>query len=162
MIRPDGDNRRGAHDRLRPETKCRALRLVNNGQIADDMRPMSTSSTRRNRFVQFANAWRDPARRRRTEYSHLTLSRVYEWMSPVYRWSPYITSAAWNTAEGLRVDTGCTSSASKESPAKGNRRQAGPTGFLTAAARSRRGTRQDVHGGRRPQQRRPGRSSGPA
>jgi ribonucleotide monophosphatase NagD (HAD superfamily) len=40
------------------------------------------------------------------EYSHLTLSRVYEWMAQGVPVVAMHRSTAWTTTEGLRIDTG--------------------------------------------------------
>jgi HAD superfamily hydrolase (TIGR01450 family) len=71
------------------------------------------------------------------EYSHLTLSRVYEWMT---RGVPVIAmhrSTAWNTADGLRIDTGMYLTGMEE--ASGRKAVAvgkpAPAGFEVAAAR---------------------------
>ena len=97
--------------------------LVNNGQIADDMRgidivdpaAMDSFGSQTPDVILLGGAG--------PEYSHLTLSRVCEWMSAGVPVVAMHRSAAWNTAEGLRVDTGCTSSARRNLRPQGNRRR---------------------------------------
>lgn len=71
------------------------------------------------------------------EFSHLTLSRVYEWMT---RDVPVIAmhrSTAWKTTDGLRIDTGMyligmEQASGRQAIAVG---KPAPAGFLAAAAR---------------------------
>jgi HAD superfamily hydrolase (TIGR01450 family) len=71
------------------------------------------------------------------EFSHLTLSRVYEWMT---RDVPVIAmhrSTAWKTSDGLRIDTGMyligmEQASGRQVTAVG---KPAPAGFLAAAAR---------------------------
>jgi len=71
------------------------------------------------------------------EFSHLALSRVYEWMT---RDVPVIAmhrSTAWKTSEGLRIDTGMyligmEQASGRQAIAVG---KPAPAGFLAAAAR---------------------------
>ncbi|MEI6252158.1 MAG: HAD-IIA family hydrolase [Mycobacteriaceae bacterium] len=71
------------------------------------------------------------------EFSHLTLSRIYEWMT---RDVPIIAmhrSTAWNTADGLRIDTGMyligmEETSGRKAVAVG---KPAPAGFEVAAAR---------------------------
>jgi HAD superfamily hydrolase (TIGR01450 family) len=71
------------------------------------------------------------------EFSHLTLSRVYEWMT---RDVPVIAmhrSTAWKTSDGLRIDTGMyligmEQASGRQAIAVG---KPAPAGFLAAAAR---------------------------
>jgi HAD superfamily hydrolase (TIGR01450 family) len=71
------------------------------------------------------------------EFSHLTLSRVYEWMT---RDVPVIAmhrSTAWKTSDGLRIDTGMyligmEQASGRQVIAVG---KPAPAGFLAAAAR---------------------------
>ena len=71
------------------------------------------------------------------EYGHLTLSRVYEWMTQGVPVVAMHRSTAWNTADGLRIDTGMYLVGMEE--ASGRRAVAvgkpAPAGFETAAAR---------------------------
>lgn len=71
------------------------------------------------------------------EYSHVTLSRVYEWMSAGVPVVAMHRSTAWKTADGLRVDTGMylvglEQTSGREAVAVG---KPAPAGFLAAAAR---------------------------
>lgn len=71
------------------------------------------------------------------EFSHLTLSRVYEWMT---RDVPVIAmhrSTAWKTSDGLRIDTGMyligmEQASGRQATSVG---KPAPAGFLAAAAR---------------------------
>ena len=71
------------------------------------------------------------------QFSHLTLSRVYEWMT---RDVPVIAmhrSTSWKTSEGLRIDTGMyligmEQASGRQVTAVG---KPAPAGFLAAAAR---------------------------
>jgi HAD superfamily hydrolase (TIGR01450 family) len=71
------------------------------------------------------------------EYSHLTLSRIYDWMT---RGVPVVAmhrSTAWNTADGLRIDTGMyligmEETSGRKAVAVG---KPAPAGFELAAAR---------------------------
>ena len=71
------------------------------------------------------------------EYSHLTLSRVYEWMTQGVPVIAMHRSTAWNTADGLRIDTGMYLTGMEE--ASGRKAVAvgkpAPAGFEMAAAR---------------------------
>jgi len=71
------------------------------------------------------------------EYSHLTLSRVYEWMTQGVPVIAMHRSPAWNTADGLRIDTGMYLVGMEQ--ASGRRAVAvgkpAPAGFEVAAAR---------------------------
>ncbi len=71
------------------------------------------------------------------EYSHLTLSRVYEWMTQGVPVIAMHRSTAWNTADGLRIDTGMyligmEESSGRKAVAVG---KPAPAGFEVAAAR---------------------------
>ena len=71
------------------------------------------------------------------EYSHLTLSRVYEWMAQGVPVVAMHRSTAWTTTEGLRIDTGMYLIGMEETSGR-NATAVGkpaPAGFLTAAAR---------------------------
>lgn len=69
------------------------------------------------------------------EYSHLTLSWVYDWMAQGVPVVAMHRSTAWNTADGLRVDTGIYLTGMEE--AAGRTATAvgkpAPEGFLSAA-----------------------------
>ena len=71
------------------------------------------------------------------EYTHLTLSRVYEWMTQGVPVIAMHRSTAWATTEGLRIDTGMYLIGMEETSGR-NATAVGkpaPAGFLTAAAR---------------------------
>ncbi|WP_264001595.1 HAD hydrolase-like protein, partial [Mycolicibacterium gadium] len=71
------------------------------------------------------------------EYSHRTLSRVYEWMAQGVPVVAMHRSTAWTTAEGLRIDTGMYLIGMEETSgrkATGVGKPA-PAGFLASAAR---------------------------
>lgn len=71
------------------------------------------------------------------EFSHLTLSRVYEWMTQGVPVVAMHRSTAWKTADGLRIDTGMyligmEQTSGHQATAVG---KPAPAGFLAAAAR---------------------------
>lgn len=71
------------------------------------------------------------------EYDHVTLSRVYEWMAQGVPVVAMHRSTSWNTAEGLRVDTGMylvglEETSGRKATAVG---KPAPEGFLAAASR---------------------------
>jgi HAD superfamily hydrolase (TIGR01450 family) len=71
------------------------------------------------------------------EYDHVTLSRVYDWMAQGVPVVAMHRSMSWNTAEGLRVDTGMylvgmEETSGRKAVAVG---KPAPEGFLAAAAR---------------------------
>ena len=71
------------------------------------------------------------------EYSHLTLSRIYDWMTQGVPVVAMHRSTAWNTAEGLRIDTGMyligmEQTSGRKAVAVG---KPAPAGFEVAAAR---------------------------
>ncbi len=71
------------------------------------------------------------------EYNHLTLSRVYDWMAQGVPVVAMHRSTSWNTAEGLRIDTGMyligmEETSGRKATAVG---KPAPAGFLAAAAR---------------------------
>jgi len=113
-----------------PGAKCF---LVNSGQIAEDMHGVDVVYPGANPdtpdVVLLGGAG--------SEYDHVTLSRVYEWMA---RGVPVVAmhrSTAWNTTEGLRVDTGMyligmEQTSGRKATAVG---KPAPEGFLAAAAR---------------------------
>jgi HAD superfamily hydrolase (TIGR01450 family) len=117
-----------------PDARCL---LVNNGQIADDMPGIdlvdslecdaAVPDTPDVILLGGAGA----------EYSHLTLSRVYDWMAQGVPVVAMHRSTAWNTAEGLRIDTGMyligmEETSGRKATAVG---KPAPAGFLAAAAR---------------------------
>ncbi|MCW2731398.1 MAG: HAD-superfamily hydrolase, subfamily [Mycobacterium sp.] len=72
-----------------------------------------------------------------SEYDHVTLSRVYDWMAQGVPVVAMHRSTAWNTAEGLRVDTGMyligmEQTSGRKATAVG---KPAPEGFLAAAGR---------------------------
>lgn len=71
------------------------------------------------------------------EYSHLTLSRVYEWMTQGVPVVAMHRSTAWTTRDGLRIDTGMyligmEQTSGRKATAVG---KPAPAGFLASAAR---------------------------
>ena len=71
------------------------------------------------------------------EFTHLTLSRVYEWMAQGVPVVAMHRSTAWKTVEGLRIDTGMyligmEETCGRKAVAVG---KPAPAGFLAAAAR---------------------------
>jgi HAD superfamily hydrolase (TIGR01450 family) len=71
------------------------------------------------------------------EYDHLTLSRVYDWMAQGVPVVAMHRSTAWNTTEGLRIDTGMyligmEETSGRKATAVG---KPAPAGFLAAASR---------------------------
>lgn len=117
-----------------PGAKCF---LVNSGQIAEDMRgvdviyPSEVTGANSDTpdVVLLGGAG--------SEYDHVTLSRVYDWMA---RGVPVVAmhrSTAWNTTEGLRIDTGMyligmEQTSGRKATAVG---KPAPEGFLAAAGR---------------------------
>jgi HAD superfamily hydrolase (TIGR01450 family) len=109
--------------------------LVNSGQIADDMPGID---------IIDSEAWDGSGQPdvvllggAGNEYNHLTLSRVYDWMS---RGVPVVAmhrSMSWTTSEGLRIDTGMYLIGMEETSgrkATGVGKPA-PAGFQAAASR---------------------------
>jgi HAD superfamily hydrolase (TIGR01450 family) len=117
-----------------PDARCF---LVNSGQIAEDMpgidivyaHDVVSSNPATPDVILLGGAG--------SEYDHVTLSRVYDWMA---RGVPVVAmhrSTAWNTAEGLRVDTGMyligmEQTSGRKATAVG---KPAPEGFLAAAGR---------------------------
>ena len=117
-----------------PGAKCF---LVNSGQIAEDMRGVDVvypnevtgANSDTPDVVLLGGAG--------SEYDHVTLSRVYDWMA---RGVPVVAmhrSTAWNTTEGLRIDTGMyligmEQTSGRKATAVG---KPAPEGFLAAAGR---------------------------
>ena len=71
------------------------------------------------------------------QYTHLTLSRVYDWMTQGVPVIAMHRSTAWNTVEGLRIDTGMyligmEQTSGRKAVAVG---KPAPAGFQAAAAR---------------------------
>ena len=110
--------------------------LVNDGDIAEDMAGLE--------LVYPADGPVPPERPdvillggAGPQYSHLTLSRVYEWMTAGVPVVAMHRSTAWKTADGLRVDTGMyliglEQTSGRDALAVG---KPAPAGFLAAAAR---------------------------
>ena len=112
--------------------------LVNNGQIADDMPGIDIVDSMiyddgivpdTPDVILLGGAG--------PEYSHLTLSRVYEWMAQGVPVVAMHRSTAWTTTEGLRIDTGMyligmEETSGRKATAVG---KPAPAGFLASAAR---------------------------
>ncbi|MBV9512859.1 MAG: HAD-IIA family hydrolase [Mycobacteriaceae bacterium] len=72
-----------------------------------------------------------------SEYDHLTLSRVYDWMAQGVPVVAMHRSTSWTTTEGLRIDTGMyligmEQTSGRKATAVG---KPAPAGFLAAASR---------------------------
>ncbi len=117
-----------------PDAKCF---LVNSGEIAEDMpgidivyaHDVTGSNPDTPDVVLLGGAG--------SEYDHVTLSRVYDWMAQGVPVVAMHRSTAWNTAEGLRVDTGMyligmEQTSGRTATAVG---KPAPEGFLAAAGR---------------------------
>lgn len=115
-----------------PHARCF---LVNSGQIADDMPGVdvidsdSFAATEVPDVVLLGGAG--------PEYNHTTLSRVYDWMAQGVPVVAMHRSTSWDTAEGLRIDTGMYLIGMEET--SGRKVTAvgkpAPAGFLAAAGR---------------------------
>lgn len=118
-----------------PHARCL---LVNSGDISEDMPGVdivnsavceSPEAPERPDVVVLGGAG--------PEYGHLTLSRVYDWMTQGVPVVAMHRSTAWNTADGLRIDTGIYLTGMEQ--ASGRTAVAvgkpAPTGFRVAAAR---------------------------
>jgi HAD superfamily hydrolase (TIGR01450 family) len=106
--------------------------LVNSGQIAEDMPGIDIvdcAGTDTPDVVLLGGAG--------PEYSHLTLSRVYDWMAQGVPVVAMHRSTSWNTTEGLRIDTGMYLIGMEETSGRSATAvgKPAPAGFLTAAAR---------------------------
>ena len=87
-----------------PDARCF---LVNSGQIAEDMPGIN---------IVYSSEFDDGTvpytpdvvllGGAGSEYNHLTLSRVYDWMAQGVPVVAMHRSTSWNTTEGLRIDTG--------------------------------------------------------
>jgi HAD superfamily hydrolase (TIGR01450 family) len=116
-----------------PDAHCL---LVNNGHITDDMPGID--------IVDSSAAGADSEvpdvillGGAGPEYSHRTLSRIYEWMAQGVPVVAMHRSTAWTTTEGLRIDTGMyligmEETSGRKATAVG---KPAPAGFLAAAAR---------------------------
>ncbi len=105
--------------------------LVNDGDIAEDMPGVDLVADTDETPEVILLGGAGP------QYSHLTLSRVYEWMTAGVPVVAMHRSTTWRTASGLRIDTGMyligmeqTSGRTAVSVGK-----PAPAGFLAAAAR---------------------------
>ncbi|OBI65611.1 HAD family hydrolase [Mycolicibacterium fortuitum] len=112
--------------------------LVNSGQIGEDMPGVD---------VVYSSEFSGPAAPETPdvvllggagpEYNHLTLSWVYDWMAQGVPVVAMHRSTAWNTTDGLRVDTGMylagmEATSARKATAVG---KPAPEGFLAAANR---------------------------
>ncbi|BBY80526.1 HAD-IIA family hydrolase [Mycolicibacterium pulveris] len=112
--------------------------LVNSGQIAEDMAGID---------IVYSTEFAGPKTPDKPdvvllggagpEYSHLTLSWVYDWMAQGVPVVAMHRSTAWTTSDGLRIDTGMYLIGMEE--ASGRKATAvgkpAPDGFLAAASR---------------------------
>lgn len=117
-----------------PDARCF---LVNSGAIGEDMQGID---------VVYSNEVRDREPERPDvillggagpEYDHVTLSRVYDWMAQGVPVVAMHRSTAWNTTEGLRIDTGMyligmEETSGRKATAVG---KPAPEGFLASANR---------------------------
>lgn len=111
--------------------------LVNDGQINEDMRGIDLvdsavcerpSATDAPDVIVLGGAG--------PEFSHLTLSRVYDWMAQGVPVVAMHRSAVWNTDDGVRIDTGMyltgmEANSGRKATAVG---KPAPAGFHVAAA----------------------------
>jgi HAD superfamily hydrolase (TIGR01450 family) len=117
-----------------PDARCF---LVNSGQIAEDMPGIDIVYAHdvvgvepdRPDVILLGGAG--------SEYDHITLSRVYDWMAHGVPVVAMHRSTAWNTTEGLRIDTGMyligmEQTSGRKATAVG---KPAPEGFLAAAGR---------------------------
>ncbi|BBX50071.1 HAD-IIA family hydrolase [Mycolicibacterium poriferae] len=118
-----------------PDARCF---LVNSGQIGEDMPGID---------LVYSSEFSGPTAPERPdvvllggagpEYSHLTLSWVYDWMAQGVPVVAMHRSTAWTTEDGLRVDTGMyligmEETSGRKATAVG---KPAPEGFLSAAGR---------------------------
>ncbi|HZN78146.1 MAG TPA: HAD-IIA family hydrolase [Mycobacterium sp.] len=118
-----------------PDARCF---LVNSGQIAEDMPGID---------IVYSSEFSGPKAPDTPdvvllggagpEYSHLTLSWVYDWMAQGVPVVAMHRSTAWTTTDGLRVDTGMyligmEETSGRKATAVG---KPAPEGFLAAASR---------------------------
>lgn len=118
-----------------PDARCF---LVNSGQIAEDMPGIDIEYSTEFDGVRAPEApdvvllgGAGP------EYSHLTLSWIYDWMAQGVPVVAMHRSTAWTTTDGLRVDTGMyligmEQTSGRKATAVG---KPAPEGFLSAASR---------------------------
>jgi len=118
-----------------PDARCF---LVNSGQIAEDMTGVD---------IVYSSSFDDHDVPETPdvvlmggagpEFDHVTLSRVYDWMAQGVPVVAMHRSTAWNTSEGLRIDTGMyligmEETSGRKATAVG---KPAPEGFLAAANR---------------------------
>lgn len=105
--------------------------LVNNGDVSEDMPgvDLTVSTDETPDVILLGGAG--------PEYSHLTLSRVYEWMTLGVPVVAMHRSTAWRTSDGLRIDTGMYLIGMEETSGRKavSVGKPAPAGFLAAAAR---------------------------
>jgi HAD superfamily hydrolase (TIGR01450 family) len=105
--------------------------LVNHGDVAEDMPGLDLvyETTEAPEVILLGGAG--------PEYSHLTLSRVYEWMTAGVPVVAMHRSTAWKTTDGLRIDTGMYLVGMEETSGRKavSVGKPAPAGFLAAAAR---------------------------
>ncbi|BBY59084.1 HAD-IIA family hydrolase [Mycolicibacterium sarraceniae] len=115
-----------------PDARCF---LVNNGDITADMTGIDIVDSRDDSGADAPDVillgGAGP------EYSHRTLSRVYEWMAQGVPVVAMHRSTAWTTTAGLRIDTGMyllgmEETSGRKATAVG---KPAPAGFLASAAR---------------------------
>jgi HAD superfamily hydrolase (TIGR01450 family) len=118
-----------------PDARCF---LVNSGQIAEDMPGIDIVYSS---DFEGARAPEAPdvvlLGGAGPEYSHLTLSWVYDWMAQGVPVVAMHRSTAWTTSDGLRIDTGMyligmEQTSGRQATAVG---KPAPEGFLASAAR---------------------------
>lgn len=117
-----------------PDARCF---LVNSGQIADDMPGIDIVDVGESGDGDIADPDVILLGGAGPEYSHRTLSRVYEWMAQGVPVVAMHRSTAWTTTEGLRIDTGMYLIGMEETSGRkaiGVGKPA-PAGFLASAAR---------------------------
>jgi len=117
-----------------PDARCF---LVNSGQIADDMPGIDIVDVGDDGAGDIADPDVILLGGAGPEYSHRTLSRVYEWMAQGVPVVAMHRSTAWTTTEGLRIDTGMYLIGMEETSGRkaiGVGKPA-PAGFLASAAR---------------------------
>ncbi|MDP9167075.1 MAG: HAD-IIA family hydrolase [Actinomycetota bacterium] len=117
-----------------PDARCF---LVNSGEIAEDMPGIDIVYA--HDVIGFTPDTPDVVLLggAGSEYDHVTLSRVYDWMAQGVPVVAMHRSTAWNTTEGLRIDTGMyligmEQTSGRKATAVG---KPAPEGFLAAAAR---------------------------
>ncbi|AKK25914.1 HAD-IIA family hydrolase [Mycobacterium sp. EPa45] len=117
-----------------PDARCL---LVNNGDITDDMPGIDIVDSSDYDGADLGVPDVILLGGAGPEYSHRTLSRVYEWMAQGVPVVAMHRSTAWTTTEGLRIDTGMyligmEETSGRKATAVG---KPAPAGFLASAAR---------------------------